>query len=133
MWMRQTRRRSGSTNRWASPTTAPTLCSGTHDVGRTDVGRADVGRTDVRGRAQPEHPVELLVGQRLVTGRHGTQHLGVQLDLIQRDPVVNAEINLLGHRVHLQPKWPADMFPSGYVGSSPARMTHRDHLRAILV
>ena len=49
-----------------------------------------------------ERLVELRWGQRPVAGRHRAQHLRVEFDLIEGDPVVNTKIKLLRNRAHLR-------------------------------
>ena len=48
-----------------------------------------------------EHLVELGIGQRTVGRRDRAQHVGVQIDLIQCDAVVNTKIQLVRNRAHL--------------------------------
>lgn len=50
---------------------------------------------------QPEDPVQLLAGQRPVTGRNRAEDLGVQINLVQRHAIVDTKIWLLWHRAHL--------------------------------
>ena len=52
-------------------------------------------------RADPEDLIEFLRGERPVGRGHRAQYLGVQLDLIQRDSVVNAQVQVLSQRAHL--------------------------------
>ena len=52
-------------------------------------------------RVDPQHRVELRVGQRAVADRHGAQNLGVELDLVERDAIGDAKVELLAHRAHL--------------------------------
>ena len=49
----------------------------------------------------PQHRVEFRVGQRTVADRHGAENLGVELDLIERNAIGDAKIELLAHRAHL--------------------------------
>jgi hypothetical protein len=49
-------------------------------------------------RPEAKHGVELGRGQRPVGGRHGTEHLRVQLDLVEGHPVMDAEIEIFTHR-----------------------------------
>jgi hypothetical protein len=50
-----------------------------------------------------EHQVDLRGGQRPVGGRYRAENLGVELDLVESDTVVDAQIKiLLAHRVHLR-------------------------------
>jgi mycothiol synthase len=46
--------------------------------------------------------VELGTGQRPVGGRHRGQHLGVELDLVQGDGILNTKVQLPGNRAHLR-------------------------------
>jgi mycothiol synthase len=46
--------------------------------------------------------VEFGGGQRPVGGRHRAQHLGVELDLIKGDAVMNTKVQLPGNRAHLR-------------------------------
>ena len=59
------------------------------------------GSVDRDHRVDPQHRVELRVGQRTVADRHGAQNLGVELDLVERDAIGDAKIELLAHRAHL--------------------------------
>ena len=50
-----------------------------------------------------EHQVDLRGGQRLFGRRYRTEDLGVELNFVKRDTVVDAQIEvLLAHRVHLR-------------------------------
>jgi mycothiol synthase len=49
-----------------------------------------------------ERLVEFRGRQRPVGGRHRGQHLGVELNLVKGDAVVNTKIQLLGNRAHLR-------------------------------
>ena len=50
-----------------------------------------------------ERQIDLCSGQRPFGRRHGTEDLGVELDLVKSDAVVDAQIEvLLAHRVHLR-------------------------------
>ena len=46
--------------------------------------------------------VEFRGRQRPVRGRHRAQHLGVELDFIKRNAVVDTKIQLPGNRAHLR-------------------------------
>ena len=50
---------------------------------------------------QAERGVKLALRERAVGGRDGGEHVGVELDLVERHVVVNTKINLHGNRVHL--------------------------------
>jgi hypothetical protein len=47
---------------------------------------------------EPENRVELVVGQRPVGRGHRTQHVGVEVDLVQRDGIVEAIVEIVSHR-----------------------------------
>ncbi len=49
-----------------------------------------------------EHYVDLRDGQRTLRRGHRAQHLGIEFDLVQRNAVVDAQIEVLAHRVHLR-------------------------------
>ena len=51
--------------------------------------------------SMPQHRVEFRVGQRTVADRHGAENLGVELDLVERNAIGDAKIELLAHRAHL--------------------------------
>ena len=53
-------------------------------------------------RTDAKDLVQFLVAQGAVAGGHRTEHLGVQLYLIQGHPVVNTKVDILRHRVHLR-------------------------------
>jgi mycothiol synthase len=53
---------------------------------------------DVGDMLKAEHGVDLGVGQRAVHRRDGAQHLGVQVDLGERDDVVDALVKAFSHR-----------------------------------
>src|SRR5262249_31409235 len=62
--------------------------------------------------------------QRPISRRDGAEHLGVQLDLIQRDTVMDAHIEVLAHRVHLRSSphlW------KGYAPAPSRDMTQEGH------
>jgi hypothetical protein len=46
---------------------------------------------------QPKDLVDLLGRQLAIGGRHGAQHLGVELDLLERYRVVEPEVNVVSH------------------------------------
>ncbi len=50
----------------------------------------------------PERLIELCGGERPVRRRDRAQHLGVELDLIEGDAVVNTQVQLPGNRAHLR-------------------------------
>ncbi len=65
-------------------------------AGRTrSVGVAGYRRPD------PQDLIEFLVGQRPLADGHGTEHFGIQFDLIQRNAVGDAKVEMLAHRAHL--------------------------------
>jgi hypothetical protein len=45
-----------------------------------------------------EHRVDLIVGQRPVGRRYRAQHVGEQLDLIERDGIMDAIVEVVSHR-----------------------------------
>ena len=49
-----------------------------------------------------EHLVQLAAAQRPLARRHGAQHIGDKLDLVQGLAVVNPLVNLLWNRAHLR-------------------------------
>lgn len=49
------------------------------------------------GLRQAEHGVYLVLGQRPVRGCYRAEHIGDKVDLIERDRVVNAVINVVSH------------------------------------
>lgn len=49
----------------------------------------------------PEYFVNLGGGQNAVGGRHSAQNLGVQLDLLERNAVVEAQVDVITQRDHL--------------------------------
>ncbi len=62
---------------------------------------------------------KLVIGQRPVARRDRAQDLRVQLDLIERHAVVDAQVDIVSHRVHLP-------WLSGYAGTcSQARSGRR--------
>lgn len=53
--------------------------------------------------ADAKRHVDLRCGQRSFGRRHGAEDLGVELDLVKSDAIVDARIEvLLAHRVHLR-------------------------------
>jgi mycothiol synthase len=50
---------------------------------------------------EPEHLVELGIGKRPIGRRDRAQHVGIEIDLIQSDDVVDAQIQLPRNRAHL--------------------------------
>src|SRR5713226_7972929 len=54
-----------------------------------------------RYRANPKYRVQLLRSERPVGHRYRAEHLRVELDLIERNTVGDAKIEMLAHRAHL--------------------------------
>jgi hypothetical protein len=52
--------------------------------------------------ADAKHLIEFTSRQRAIRGRDRAEHLGIQVDLIQRDHIVDTIIKLLTHRAHLR-------------------------------
>src|ERR1019366_4989714 len=127
MWTRQTRRRSGSTSRWALRTGTPTSCSPACRV-------AAPGRARRRWLASGPGP-GWSGEQRPVARGYRAEHLGVELYLIERHPIVDTKIEVLSH----PPTSIAERLPLGSgIGYGPpasCRMTQQshfhDHLRVV--
>jgi hypothetical protein len=47
---------------------------------------------------EPENGVEFVVGQRPVGHRHRAQHVGDQVDLVKRDGIMEAIVDVVSHR-----------------------------------
>jgi hypothetical protein len=63
---------------------------------------ASVGRPGGAGHGtDAEDLVQLLRGKRAVAYCYSAEDLRVQLDLVERDPVGDAKIEMLAHRAHL--------------------------------
>jgi hypothetical protein len=54
------------------------------------------------GLADAEYLVEFASRQRTIDRRDRAQHLGVQIDLVEGDSVMDTIIKLLSHRAHLR-------------------------------
>ncbi len=63
--------------------------------------RSVAGPGGAAARADTENLVQLLGGKRAITHCNRTEDLRVQLDLIERDPIGDAKIEMLAHRAHL--------------------------------
>jgi len=59
-----------------------------------------VGAAADRG-ADPEDLVEFLSGQWPIAHGHGAQHFPIEFDLVERNAVGDAKIEMLAHRAHL--------------------------------
>jgi len=90
---------------------------------------ASVGRPrGTRHRADTEDLVQLLRGKRAVAYCYSAEDLRVQLDLVERDPVGDAKIEMLAHRAHLHCR--ADSrkpSPQDYDAALCPRMTQQGH------
>ncbi len=97
--------------------------------------RADVMYGNLRDAAEnprlrpdAEHLVQLFPGQRPVTVGDRAQHLGIELDLVESHPIVQAQVDIFRHRVHLPP--PSGALRArdpGYVVSAIRGMAHQGH------
>jgi hypothetical protein len=81
-----------------------------------------------RHRADTEDLVQLLCGKPAVAYRYSAENLRVQLDLVERNPVGDAKIEMLAHRAHLHCR-PDSRKPSpqGYDAALCPRMTQQGH------
>jgi hypothetical protein len=63
---------------------------------------------------EPENRVEFVVGQRPVGRGHGAEYIRVEIDLIERNGVMEAIVKVVSHRSTSSPQALAKLFLTGY-------------------
>jgi hypothetical protein len=76
--------------------------------------------------------VQFIIGQRSVDRGDRAQHVRVQVDLVERDGIVKAIVEVVSHRfTSVAEAGPSRCLP-GYGQTPWPRMTHQDHFSPLL-
>ena len=76
---------------------------------------------------EPEHRVDLVVGQWPVGRSDRAKHIGIEVDLVQCDGIVQAVVEVVPHRpTSVAAACRSGCLP-GYGFNPVPRMTHEDH------
>jgi hypothetical protein len=76
---------------------------------------------------EPENRIEFIVGQRPVDRGDRAQHVGIKVDLVERDGVVKAIIEVVSHRFTSVAEAGSSRCLPEYGQTPWPRMTHQDH------